>query len=72
MIRSPSTSPVAERMRRLRQRRRQRLRPIRIVVHVQEIDALAKLGYLEANERNNSRAIARAVNDFISEKLLMS
>ena len=29
-------------------------------------------GIFEANERNNSRAIARAVNDFISKSLMRS
>lgn len=65
-----STNPVAERMRLFRRRRRSGLRPVRIEVHPLMIDALAKGKYLEPNETGDTRAIARAVNDFIWDKLI--
>ena len=49
--RAGSSSPVAERMRLYRQRRRQGIQYARIPLHVTEIDELIGLGLLEEEHR---------------------
>lgn len=64
-----SRDPVAERMRLYRRRRRSGRRSIRIEIDPLEIEALVKGKYLEAKAMGDPRAIARAVCDFMTDKL---
>ena len=66
-----SSNPAAERMRLHRRRRRLGQRPVRIVIDATVIDALVKSKYLEASGSGDPRAIARAVCDFIWDKLII-
>jgi hypothetical protein len=61
----------AERMRRLRRRRRFRLVSIKIEVDQAEIDALIKQGYVDAALRSEVAAISHAVTAFISDTLVL-
>lgn len=54
-------TPAAERMARLRQRRRKGLRSITVAIRETEIDALIARGLLASEMRESSGAIAYAV-----------
>jgi hypothetical protein len=57
--------PAAERMRRLRTRRRNGLRCLRVTLHDTEIDTLVKKGLLKPERRHNHAAIQSAIDGFI-------
>jgi len=50
-------SPAAERMRRHRQRRKNRLRSLTLEIRESEIDALSRKGYLHPDSPNDPDAI---------------
>jgi len=58
---SRSPSPVAQRMRLYRERRRQRLRYIPIPLHVTDIDGLIRIGRLKEDQREDVDALRAAV-----------
>ncbi len=66
-LRSPS--PVAERMRQYRQRRRRGLCCVRLQVAPAELDGLVAKGYLAAGDRQDVKAIALAIYDLFSDWL---
>jgi hypothetical protein len=66
-IRNDPPSPAAERTRAYRQRRRLRLRSVRIQLSDAEIAALVRLGYLGSPD--DVRAIGYAATAFISDAL---
>jgi hypothetical protein len=63
-----SVSP-AERMRRLRARRRNGLRSLRVMLHDTEIDCLVTKGFLKSDRRRDHAAIQSAIDDFICHAL---
>ncbi len=64
--RSPS---VAERMRLHRKRRHNGLRHVGIMLHVTEVEALVRKGYLPADKRNDIWALETAVHELLYEVL---
>ena len=56
-----SSSPGAQRMRRYRKRRRQRMQYIPIPLHVSEIDALIRMRLLKDEQRQDDEALQTAV-----------
>ena len=54
-------TPGAERMRRLRERRRHGLRCLWVELHEEELDALTKRGLLHPKARDDENAIADAL-----------
>ena len=64
-----SPSPAAQRMRRLRKRRRNKLRYMRILMLETEIDALVRKGFLDKGHRHNCALVESAVYDLISQAL---
>ena len=54
-------SPGAQRMRRYRKRRRQRMQYIRIPLHVSEIDALIRMRLLKDEQRQDVDALQTAI-----------
>jgi hypothetical protein len=54
-------SPAAERMRRHRERRREGLRCVTIELRETEIDVLVQKGILNADARNDARAVREAL-----------
>jgi hypothetical protein len=62
--RRTSVSP-AERMRRLRTRRRNGLRCLRVTLTDTEIDCLVTKGFLKPERRHDHAAIQSAIDDFI-------
>ena len=67
---APATrSAAAERMRRHRERRRDGLRCLTIELRETEIDTLARNGFLEADARNDLRAIEMALYEFLERTL---
>jgi hypothetical protein len=56
-----SSSPGAQRMRRYRKRRRQRMQYIRIPLHVSEIDALIRMRLLKDEQRQDVDALQTAI-----------
>jgi hypothetical protein len=62
-------SPVAQRMRLYRQRRRKGLQPVRILLNPREIETLVQTGYLEDQRRSDRAAIQLAAVMFISDAL---
>ena len=62
-------SPAAERMRRHRERRRLGLRCLTIQLRETEIDDLARKGLLNADARNDLRAIREALYRFLDSTL---
>jgi len=58
---APSTSPGAKRARRLRKRRRQGLRPVQVLLHRSDIEAMIRLGHLKQEEVQDAEALGRAV-----------
>ena len=67
---APATrSAAAERMRRHRERRRDGLRCVTIELREQEIDALARNGFLKADTRNDLSSIEMALYEFLERTL---
>ena len=64
-----SPTPVAERMRLYRKRRRRRMRCVRVQLHVTEIDALIRKGYLDPKSRDDRDAIYAALGAFVDDAL---
>jgi len=64
-------SSAAERMRRYRQRRRDRLRCLTIELLESEIDALVYRGWLAPEQRNNQFAILVAFHKFLDASLAL-
>jgi hypothetical protein len=62
-------SSAAERMRRHRERRRDRLRCLTIEIRTTEIDALARNGFLKADARNDPYSIEMALYEFLERTL---
>ena len=62
LIDTPDMSPAAERMRRHRPRRRDRLTCIRIELRASEFADLVRRGYLASNESEDKDAIREALN----------
>ena len=68
---TPSSSGAA-RMRLHRKRRKNGLRHVRIMLHVTEIDALVRKGYLPRDEREDIWALQIAICDLLDQVLLHS
>jgi hypothetical protein len=68
-LKSPleSCSRVAERMRLYRKRRRQGLRPVRILLRVTEIDEFIRLGLLEEEQRESPEALQAVVANLLHQ-----
>jgi hypothetical protein len=64
-----SCTPVAERMRRYRKRRRRGMRCVRVEVNLAEVEALIRKGYLNDETRNDRYALTFAVGSFIYDAL---
>jgi hypothetical protein len=64
-----SCTPVAERMRRFRQRRKEGMRCVKLLLRITEIDGLIRLGYLMQELRNDPGAIQVAAETLISDAL---
>ncbi len=62
-------TPVAERMARLRRRRREGLHPINIDIRQNEIRALVASGLLAAERCDDPRAISGALGRFLDRTL---
>jgi hypothetical protein len=60
---------AAERMRRSRQLRRNRLRLVRALLHETDIDALIERQFLKEHRRNDQDAVENALNQFICLEL---
>jgi hypothetical protein len=60
---------AAERMRRLRTRRRNGLRSVRILLHETEIDSLIDRGFLKEKRRHDRDAVQNAIDGFICHAL---
>jgi hypothetical protein len=62
-VRSPPAplSPAAKRARLHRQRRREGIRPVTVLLRELDIEALLQLGHLKPELRENPEALARAV-----------
>ena len=65
--RAGSSSPVAERMRLYRQRRRQGIQYARIPLHVTKIDEFIKLGLLKEDQRQNAEALGVLVLNLVQQ-----
>ena len=63
---SPSS---AERMRLHRKRRHRGLHHVGILLHVTEIEALVRKGYLQPHQRENTEALQAAVCDLLAQAL---
>ena len=63
------SSPAAERMRRHRQRRRDGLRCLVIELRETEIDVLVQKGLLNADARNDARAVREALYQYFDSTL---
>jgi hypothetical protein len=76
MTTNPPTAPpatrsaAAERMRRHRERRQDGLRCLTIELRETEIDALIRKGMLNADTRNDPRAIEMALYQFLEHTLV--
>jgi hypothetical protein len=64
-----SLSPAAGRMRRHRERRRQRLRCVTVELRESEISALVRCGLLHPDARTVPSEIVRALYDFLDRTL---
>jgi hypothetical protein len=62
-------SPAAERMRRHRERRRDGLRCLVIELRETEIDVLIQKGLLQADARNDARAVREALYQYFDSTL---
>jgi hypothetical protein len=56
-----SSTPVAERMRLYRKRRRQGLQYVRIPLHVTDVDSLIRLGVLKEEQRHDTERLQTAL-----------
>ncbi len=65
----PCRSPAAERMRRHRERRREGLRCVTIELRETEIDTLVQKGFLNADTRNDERAVREALYRYFDSTL---
>ncbi len=65
----PCRSPAAERMRRHRERRREGLRCVTIELRETEIDTLVQKGLLNADTRNDERAVRQALYQYFDSTL---
>jgi hypothetical protein len=65
-------SPAAERMRRYRQRRRDKFRCLTVELHETEIEALIHKGLLSHEMRNDSLAIIEALYAYFDRALVIS
>jgi hypothetical protein len=65
----PCRSSAAKRMRRHRQRRRDGLRCLVIELRETEIDVLVRKGLLQADARNNPRAVREALYQYFDSTL---
>ncbi len=72
MIREPSASPSAERMRLHRKRHRSGMRSVRVALHVTKIDLLIRTAYLESEHRDDRNEIQRAVELLLNDMVLNS
>jgi hypothetical protein len=63
------SSPAAERMRRHRERRREGLRCVTIELRETEIDVLVQKALLNADTRNDTRAIREALYQYYDSTL---
>jgi hypothetical protein len=66
---STSCSPAAERMRRHRQRRRDKYRCLTIELHETEIEALIRKGLLASEMRNDTISIIEALYAYFNGTL---
>jgi hypothetical protein len=64
-----SRTPVAERMRLYRKRRRRGVRCVRVQLHVTEIDTLIRKGYLDRKSRDDCDAVDAALGAFVDDAL---
>jgi hypothetical protein len=60
-----SSTPVAERMRLYRKRRRQGLRYVRIELHVTDVDSLIRMRLLKEEQRQDPEAVQAALTGLI-------
>ena len=67
--RAPSSTP-AERMRRLRERQRRGSCSVRVELHVTQLEALIRKGYLDPTSRDDRGDIAFAIDVFLWDALL--
>ena len=66
---SARSSSPAERMRLYRNRRRSGMRTVRILLHVTEIEALIRKGYLDHKSRDDRDAVEFAISSFVDDAL---
>jgi len=66
---APSTSPGAKRARLHRKRRRQGLRPVQVLLHERDIEAMIYLGHLKEEQRHDSYDLRRAVYSVVDMAL---
>jgi hypothetical protein len=62
-------SPAAERMRRSRERRRNRMRCVTVELRETEVDVLAQKGFLQRDARNDPHAVRDALHRFFDSTL---
>ena len=62
-------APAVERMRRLRARRRNGFRSLRVLLHDMDIDSLVDKGFLKPERRQDHPAIQSAIDGFICHAL---
>jgi hypothetical protein len=69
MIKNPmpatKVSAAAERMRRHRQRRRQGIRSLQVLLRETEVDLLVETGLLEERSRNDPNAVIHALHHIL-------
>jgi hypothetical protein len=56
-----SSTPAAQRMRRYRKHRRERLRSVRIPLHATDCDVLIRMGLLKDDQRQDPKALQKAL-----------
>jgi hypothetical protein len=64
-----SRSPAAERMKRSRERRRNRMRCLTVELRETEINILTQKGFLQPDARNDANAVRRALYQFFDDTL---
>jgi hypothetical protein len=64
-----SSNPVAERMRRYRQRRRDKMKCLFIELRLEEVDTLIRRGLLKAEMRNDVDSIQAAIYSHLESSL---
>ena len=65
-----SSTSAAERMRLYRKRRRRGMRTVRILLHVTDIEALIRKGYLDHQPRDDRDAVGFAISSFVDDALI--